>query len=86
MTIQNRKSFAFASVFSVVLALAASSGIASAMDSDGDDGVKSAACGVIGCADGARECAKATGTLKAGIPPWVGEVSVTYTCYEAPAI
>lgn len=86
MTVQTRKSFALASTFGVLLALAASSGIASAMDSGGDDGVKTAACAAIGCADGSRECARATGTIKAGIPPWVGEVSVSYTCYEAPMI
>lgn len=84
MNIQNRKTFALASSLGLVLALAASAGFASAMEY-GDEGIKASACAAIGCADGARECAKATGTLKAGIPPWVGEVSVQYTCYEKPA-
>lgn len=87
MSINNRKTFALASSLGLVLALAASAGLASAMsyDDGGDEGPKTSACGAIGCGDGGRVCATASGTIKAGIPPWVGEVNVTYTCYEKAA-
>ena len=44
---------------------------------------KSQACGAIGCQNGNRECATASGKIAAGAPPFVGEVSVSWTCYEA---
>ncbi|MEO7998056.1 MAG: hypothetical protein ABI852_11460, partial [Gemmatimonadaceae bacterium] len=91
MQMKKRTTFALASTLGLVLALAASSGMASAMssydgggDDDGEAGLKNQACAAIGCANGNRLCATASGTVKAGIPPWVGEVTVVYTCYESP--
>lgn len=88
MYTKHRTRLAFASTLGIVFALATTTALASAMGVDDDDdsaGIKSTACAGIGCRDGGRECAKVSGTMKAGLPPWSGEVSVTYTCYEAPA-
>lgn len=74
------------SALAVVLSIATTSALASAMSYEGDDDdaeMKTAACAVIGCHNGARVCGTAGGTIKVGIPPFVGEVNVTYTCYEA---
>lgn len=85
MFIQGRRKLIVVSALAAMLASAGSAGIASAADYEGEDddsSPKSAACGLIGCANGPRVCGTATGTIKAGIPPFVGEVSVSYTCYE----
>ena len=80
-----------------VLALASLSGVALAADPDGDyssdDGdLRSEACGVIGCADGARECARAVGTVRhwvwVPLPPYFFPIPIPvdtqldFACYE----
>ena len=88
MYTKHRPRVALASTLGIIFALATTTALASAMGVDEEDdtaGIKASACAVIGCQDGSRECAKASGTLKGGVPPWSGEISVTYTCYEAPA-
>lgn len=88
MYTKHRTRLALASTFGVILALATTTALASAMsvdDDEGEAGLKAQACAAIGCPDGNRECAKASGTIKAGLPPWSGEVSVSYTCYEPAA-
>ena len=85
MIIQHRKKLVFTSVLAIVLSLASTAALASAMSYDGDEedaDVKTAACAVIGCPNGNRLCGSAGGTVKLGVPPFVGEVSVKYTCYE----
>ncbi|MEP6836301.1 MAG: hypothetical protein ABJB74_23125 [Gemmatimonas sp.] len=85
MIIQNRKRLLITSVLAVVLSIASSAALASAMsyDGDGEDAeMKTAACNFISCPDGSRLCGSAGGAIKIGIPPFVGEVNVTYTCYE----
>jgi hypothetical protein len=92
MIIKKRRNLIIASAFAAMLASASSAAIARAAgyaggDDGGDDSsFKSAACGLIGCANGNRVCGTAGGTIKAGIPPFVGEVSVEYTCYENPLL
>ena len=85
MFIQGRRKLMMVSVLAAMLASAGSAAIASASSyEDDDDGaMKRGACGIIGCANGNRVCGTAGGTIKAGAPPFVGEVNVTYTCYEA---
>lgn len=91
MIIQLRKKLLFTSAAAIVLSIASTAALASAMSYEGagdddDADMRSAACSLIGCANGNRVCGTAGGAIKAGIPPFVGEVSVTYTCYEsAPA-
>ena len=85
---KTRKSLFLTCLSAALLASVASAAIASAAESGGEDGdddnsSKTAGCALIGCANGARLCGTATGTIKAGVPPFVGEVSVSYTCYEA---
>jgi uncharacterized membrane protein len=73
-----------ASVLAVALALSSSAAIASAMnvDEEGEEAGKAEACAFIGCRDGNRECGKATGKISSGMPPFVGEIKVSWTCYE----
>lgn len=83
----NRRSVA-AGAFAVLLALASSSAMASAMAGGGDDEDddapgKKEACNAIGCPNGNRVCGTASGKISAGAPPFVGEVSVSWTCYES---
>lgn len=85
----NRRTITSAAV-AVVLALASTSAMASAMDSapgdDEDDAPgKKEACAFIGCPGGSRVCGTATGKITSGAPPFVGEISVSWTCYENPA-
>ena len=83
----NRRTITSAAV-AVLVALASSSALASAADiPPGDDDSEAAgkheACAAIGCPDGSRVCGTAAGKITAGVPPFVGEVSVSWTCYEA---
>ena len=86
MSTHNRKKLLLTSAIAIVMSIASTAAIASAMSYEDDDDnvdVKSAACRAIGCPNGNRVCGSTTGTIKAGIPPFVGEVSVSYTCYES---
>ncbi len=73
-----------------LLALAVSSATASATDTDGEG--KKGMCAAIGCSDGGRECAKASGTMRMWMfVPFMPyyfpmEYTITATCYEEPAI
>ena len=76
-----------ASALAVVLALSSSAALARAMESsdDGDDSSvpgKAEACRFIGCPNGNRQCGTASGKIISGAPPFVGEVNVSWTCYE----
>lgn len=80
------------SLLAALMASAGSAAIAGAseFDGEGDDdedgaALKRAACSFIGCANGNRVCGTASGTFKIGVQPFVGEVGVSYTCYESPA-
>ena len=73
--------FIATSALAIALALSSTAALARAMsgpaeeDDDAAPG-KSQACGAIGCQNGNRECATASGKIAAGAPPFVGEVSV----------
>ena len=76
-----------ASVLGIVLALSSTSALARAMvgsgDGDDDDAPgKAEACRAIGCPNGNRVCGTASGKITAGAPPFVGEIAVSWTCYE----
>lgn len=76
-----------ASALAVVLALSSTAAIARAMagPDDGDDDSapgKAEACRAIGCPNGNRQCGVATGKITSGLPPFVGEITVSWTCYE----
>ncbi|MBC8089210.1 MAG: hypothetical protein H7Z40_18245 [Phycisphaerae bacterium] len=69
----------------ILLALASSTAMAmGGVDEDDNEGKKEA-CSAIGCPNGSRQCGSATGKITAGIPPFVGEIEVSWTCYENPA-
>ena len=87
-----RSRLATASLLAVVLASAGSAALAGAAEVGGDEGddedgaaMKRAACSFIGCGNGSRVCGTASGTFKIGVQPFIGEVGVSYTCYENPA-
>lgn len=85
MNIQNRRKLWLTSAVAVVLSIASTSALASAMSNEGDDpelDLKTAACHLIGCPNGSRVCGTASGTIRLGAAPLQGEVNVTYTCYE----
>jgi len=82
--LQRTKLFVTATV-AVVLSVASTAVLASAMSYEGDDenaDVKALACAVIGCANGGRACGTVGGTIKSVAPPFIGEVSVNFNCYE----
>lgn len=85
----NRK--AVPATVGVLVALIVSSASAHAAGFDDDPGGKSVVCPAIGCSDGGRECAKASGTVKfwmyIPILPYIMPVEYpfTVTCYEQPA-
>lgn len=86
MFIQGRRKLITISALAAVMASMGSAAIASAAGYEGgdddDSSLKEVACGLIGCPNGSRVCGTTTGTIKAGVAPFVGEVSVSYTCYE----
>ncbi|MEP6836303.1 MAG: hypothetical protein ABJB74_23135 [Gemmatimonas sp.] len=75
-----------ASVLAVVFALSSSAALARAMSGPPDESEdapgKTEACRAIGCAGGNRACGTVSGKLTSGAPPFVGEISVSWTCYE----
>lgn len=80
-----RKKLMVTSLGAALLASLSSAAIASAAefgDDDSDSIEKTIACKSIGCQNGNRECGTASGGVKVGIPPFVGEVKVEYICYE----
>lgn len=83
--LQRRRAVASA-VVAVALALVSSSAMALGEPVDGEDDDDSAgkktACQAIGCEGGERKCGKISGKVSAGLPPFVGEVAVSWTCYE----
>lgn len=82
----HRTKLLITSAFAVVLSVASTAALATAMTNEGDgsdNDVKSLACGAIGCANGGRLCGTAGGSIKAIAPPFLGEISVNFTCYEA---
>ena len=73
------------STLAVVLALSTTAALGRAMsapDEDDDTPGKSEACGAIGCPNGGRVCGTVGGKIGAIVPPFTGEISVTWTCYE----
>lgn len=76
-----RRTAASAAV-AILLALASSTAMAMSFDEEDDAEGKREACAAIGCPDGARLCGSASGKITAGIPPFVGEIEVSWTCYE----
>jgi hypothetical protein len=84
MAVLKRRALFAPSALALILSLATTSGLATAMSSEeGEDSdLKTTACALIGCRNGSRECGTVSGTIKAGAPPFVGEVEVEYTCYE----
>lgn len=87
-----RNKLAVSSLLAALLASAGSAAIAGAAETGGEGGddedgaaMKRAACSFIGCGNGSRVCGTASGTFKIGVQPFVGEVGVSYTCYENPA-
>lgn len=82
---QNSRTFV-ASALAVVVALASTAALGRAMSSSddyNDDAPgKAEACGAIGCPNGSRLCGSIGGKLGAVIPPFSGEISVSWTCYE----
>ena len=81
----HRTKLLITSAFAVVLSVASTAVIASAMSYEGDDDnadVKTLACTIIGCPNGGRSCGTVGGTIKSVAPPFIGEVTVNFTCYE----
>ena len=73
------------SALAVILALSSTAALGRAMsgpEEDDDMPGKSEACGAIGCAGGARLCGSISGKIGAVVPPFVGEIGVSWTCYE----
>lgn len=54
-------------------------GTARAASDEDEEGMKQRVCNAIGCPGGGQQCAEASGTI--GIPG-VGELSITFFCYE----
>lgn len=74
------------SALAVILALSSTAALARAMEGgEGDDDDtpgKTEACSFIGCPNGNRQCGTASGKITSGAPPFVGEIAVSWTCYE----
>jgi len=73
------------SALAVVLALSSTAALGRAMSgSEGDEDApgKSEACSAIGCPNGNRQCGTVAGKIGAIVPPFTGEISVSWTCYE----
>ncbi len=80
----SRRTAASAAV-ALILALASSTAMAMSSGDEGDETAgKKEACAAIGCPNGSRLCGTASGKITAGIPPFVGEIEVEWTCYENP--
>ena len=74
------------SALAVILALSSTAALGRAMpglNEDDDASGKTAACASIGCANGNRLCGTVGGKIGAIVPPFTGEISVSWTCYEA---
>lgn len=72
------------SALAVVLALSSTAALGRAMSGANEDDVsgKTQACASIGCANGDRLCGTVGGKIGAIVPPFTGEISVSWTCYE----
>ena len=72
------------SALAVVLALSSTAALGRAMSGANEDDVsnKTQACGSIGCRNGDRLCGSIGGKVGVNVPPFTGEVSVSWTCYE----
>ena len=76
------------SALAVVLALSSTAALGRAMSGPGEDDSddnsgKTQACAFIGCPNGNRVCGTASGKISGSVPPFTGEISVSWTCYES---
>lgn len=79
-----KRSATLSACSALMLALASTSALAwGGVDEEEDDSPsKTQACSFIGCPNGNRVCGTATGKITSGAPPFIGEVAVSWTCYE----
>lgn len=81
----SRRRLTISALSGAMLAIASTTALAAEYGGgDGEDAPpgKTEACAFIGCANGARVCGTASGKITGGAPPFVGEVAVSWTCYE----
>lgn len=83
-----KRSTTWSACAALMLAIASTSALAAVPVEGGEDSddapSKTQACSFIGCANGSRVCGTASGKITSGAPPFVGEVAVSWTCYENP--